>query len=112
MIKAKILVLTEDEVINEVSTTINIVAVPRKGDFLWLSHKTKEHLRELSTKDLETARRFAPTWFYGKSHGVTQEAVSHKDIDNLTFDDLNYVAEVMYHEDLEYVTIVMKADYQ
>jgi hypothetical protein len=112
MIKAKILVMTDNEVIDISSTIINIVAVPRKGDFLWLSAQTKEHLRELATKDLETARQFAPTWFYGKSHGVTQGAVKQKDVDNLTFDDLNYVDEVMYHEDLDYVTIVMKADYQ
>jgi hypothetical protein len=108
MITAKILINSD---VHEVSAMIKIVAIPREGGLLWLSDQTKRHLEKLATKDLETARYFAPNWFYGASHGVTHERLKQEHLNNFSLDDLNCVHEVMYHENLEYVTIVMKEDY-
>ena len=88
---------------NNVCVQIELPAVPRKGEFLYLQNDLKQVLEDKVRSDLEIARVYAPKWFYGHSYDC--EEPKQENLEDISFDDAIIVDSVAFIANSEIIHI-------
>ena len=105
MYKIRVHINNENEYIdNRVFVDIELPAVPRKGEFLYLGDNLSK-LEEKAKEDLTIAKDYSPKWFYGASSACQEP--KQENLKDLSFADAIQVSSVAYisGEDIVHVEI-------
>jgi hypothetical protein len=86
---------------NEVFVPCTLPALPRVGDSL--HGIDTETLQKKASKNLEVAKRYAPQWFHGKSHGCRNP--KRENLKDITFEAATVVSSVCFTCDSDIVDI-------
>lgn len=92
---------------DNVYVQIELPAVPRKGEILYLDNDLKQVLEDKAKSNLEVAIKYAPEWFYGHSHNC--EELKQENLTDLSFDDAIYVDSVAFHANSEIIHIELNS---
>ena len=84
---------------SDVCVEIQLPAVPRKGDILYLTDEQMEVLENKAKSDLKIAKYYAPKWFYGDSCSCKEP--KQENLQDLSFEDAMYVRDVVYYGNSE-----------
>jgi hypothetical protein len=106
MYKIMVHIKNENTFIDDnVSVQIELPAVPRNGEFLYLDNDSIQILEDKAKSDLKIARNYAPKWFYRGS--VKVEEVEQDDLINLSFHDAIQIDSVAFkaNSDIIYVEL-------
>jgi len=88
--------------LEEVSLFIKLVAIPKRGECLFLDAEDYRKLEKMATSSLEMVAQYRD-YLYGASCGV--EYPTEKDIENLYFDDCFIVGDNIFHANQDYVSL-------
>ena len=88
---------------DNVCVQIELPAVPRKGEILYLQNDLKQVLEDKVKSNLEVAREYAPKWFYGHSYNC--EEPKQVNLTDLSFDDAINVDSVAFNANSEIIHI-------
>ena len=86
-----------------VCVQIELPAVPRKGDTLYLDNDLKQVLEDKAKSNLEVARGYAPKWFYGHSYDCKEP--KQENLQDLSFHDATNVDSVAFNGNSEIIHI-------
>lgn len=88
----------------KVFVDINLPAIPRKGELIYLKNEQIRELEEKACEDIEDILfYYHPKWFYGYSCDCwTPKNSIIKDFD---FGDANTVTDVLYDEDIIHIEL-------
>ena len=88
---------------DNVKIQIELPAVPRVGETLYLDECSKGLLEALATYTCKIAKHYFPKWFYGNSYGCKK--LKRNNLDDLSFDDAVNVVSVTYKENSDIIHI-------
>lgn len=88
---------------DNVCVQIELPAVPRTGEFLYLQNDLKQVLEDKVKSNLEVAREYAPKWFYGNSYNCKE--LKQENLTDLSFDDAINVDSVAFNANSEIIHI-------
>ena len=94
---------------SDVFVEIELPAVPRKGDNLYLTQEQQEILKNKVKSDLKIAQNYAPKWFYRGSSGC--ENPKEKNLKDLDFGDAIFVDSVAFTGGSEIIEIELDDSY-
>jgi hypothetical protein len=104
MYKIKVHIKNDNDFLDSnVFVEIQLPAVPRKGEILYLNEEQQEILKKKVKSDLKIAVNYAPKWFYGASSGC--ENPKEKNLKDLDFGDAIFVNDVVFSGDSEFIQI-------
>jgi hypothetical protein len=83
---------------SDVCVEIQLPAVPRKGDILYLTDEQIEVLENKAKSDLKIAKCYFPRWFYGDA---SYKEPKQENLQDLSFEDAMYVRDVVYYGNSE-----------
>lgn len=86
-----------------VCVEIQLPAVPRKGEILYLSDEQIDILQNKAKSDLKIAKSYRGKWFNGDSAGC--KVLKQKHLQDLDFGDAIYVRDVVFSGDSEFIQI-------
>jgi hypothetical protein len=98
-----------DFLVSDVGVEIQLPAVPRKGEILYLTDEQIEVLENKAKSDLKIAKYYAPKWFYGDSRFCKEP--KQENLQDLSFSDAMYVKEVVYYGNSEIIKIELDDDF-
>lgn len=88
---------------DDVCVQIELPAVPRIGETLYLNNDLKQVLVDKVKSNLAVAREYAPKWFYGHSYDC--EEPKQEDLINISFDDAIRVDSVSFNANSEIIHV-------
>jgi hypothetical protein len=88
---------------SDVCVEIELPAVPRKGDILFLNEEQIQILENKAKSNLEIAQNYAPKWFYYGSSGCKEP--NENNLKDLKFEDAIYVDRVAFNGNSEIIHI-------
>ena len=94
---------------SNVFVEIELPAVPRKTEILYLNEEQYEILENKAKSNLKIARNYAPEWFYYGSSGCQNP--KKKNLKDLTFLDAIYVDSVVFTGNSEIIKIELNNNY-
>jgi len=95
MYKIMVHIRNENTYIDDnVCVQIELPAVPRKEDVLYLDHDLRRILEDKARSSLDVARRYAPKWFYGHSSNCKEP--KEENLIDLMFDAAMYIDNVSF----------------
>ena len=104
MYKIKVYINNYNQFIDsDVFVEIELPAVPRKGENLYLTEEQQEILKNKVKSDLKIAINYAPKWFYGASSGC--ENPKKNNLKDLDFGDAIFVDSVVFTGGSEFIQI-------
>lgn len=104
MYKIKVHIKNDNDFLDsDVFVKIELPAVPRKGEILYLNKIQQEILKKKVKSDLKIAQNYAPKWFYGGSCGC--ENPKQKNLKDLNFGDAIFVDGVVFTGYSEFIQI-------
>jgi hypothetical protein len=107
MYKIKVHIKNDNDFLDSnVFVEIELPAVPRKGEILYLNEEQQEILKNKAKLNLEIAQNYAPKWFYGASSGC--ENPKEKNLKDLGFGDAIFVDSVVFSGDSEFIQIELE----
>lgn len=109
MIKIRVYIENEvDFLCDDVSVSIQLPAVPRVGERIFLTHELKKRLEDMAKSSLDIANNYALEWFYGKSGSDPRVKImeaQEEHLKDLSFGDASVVTHVVYNPNSEIVDI-------
>lgn len=94
---------------SEVFVEIELPAVPRKGEILYLNEEQYEILENKAKSNLKIAKNYAPEWFY---YGSSEcQNLKKKNLKDLNFGDAIYVDSVVFTGNSEIIKIELDKNY-
>lgn len=94
---------------SEVFVEIELPAVPRKGEILYLNEEQYEILENKAKSNLKIARNYASEWFY---YGSSEcQNLKKKNLKDLNFGDAIYVDSVVFTGNSEIIKIELDKNY-
>lgn len=96
MYKVKVYIHSEsvhhDEIVN---VEIELPSIPRVGEYLYLTAELIAELENKAKSDLVVAIKYAPDWFFGRSHNWRIPKIGN--LKDLSFGDAICVVDVSYY---------------
>lgn len=88
---------------DNVCVQIELPAVPRRGEILYLNDDLKQVLEDKAKSNLAVAREYAPKWFYGHSYNC--EEPKQENLIDISFDDAIHVDSVAFNANSEIIHV-------
>jgi hypothetical protein len=111
MIKVRIYIKSDYSLYEEgVFISVLLPHIPSKGNVIYLDNKQTSELELKAKKNLDTANKFAPTWFYNGSSNIKYGDVKKNNIKDLSFDDAVWVYNVVYKPNSKIIRIIINND--